>query len=282
MKFLIESSLVQPLVIGTAFCVCATAANVMGQISPKKGIGEYGQPFAASTLADARVAWYYDWQPRTDVKNPSADIQFVPMIWGNKNLNSADETAAKNSGVGILLTFNEPDNPGQSNMTVAEALAAWPQLEALHMALGSPAVGEDVTKPNGWLARFMAGAKSAGYRVDFLCIHSYQKDFNPTSATKKLIDYLNAVHALYGLPIWLTEYAMAYWPSRVGVTPDYRTQAAFAQKSAVALESLPFVQRYAWYGDIPNQPSWSAYYTDGSETAVGAVWRSAPIPRAAQ
>ena len=70
----------------------------------------------------------------------------------------------------MLLTFNEPDNAGQSNMTVDEALAAWPQLEALHMSLGSPAVAEDATKANGWLARFMAGASRPDNRVDFLCI----------------------------------------------------------------------------------------------------------------
>ena len=59
MRFLNDSAMVQLLVISTASCVCATAANLMGQ----KGVDEYGQPFAASTLTDARVAWHYDWQP---------------------------------------------------------------------------------------------------------------------------------------------------------------------------------------------------------------------------
>jgi hypothetical protein len=223
---------------------------------------------------DSRVAWYYDWRPVSDVVDPPKNIQFIPMIWGKNNLNTADELAAKNSGAGILLTFNEPD--GQSNMTVEEALAAWPQLQAMHMVLGSPAAAGDATRPDGWLARFMKGAKAAGYRVDFLCIHSYQKDFNPESATRKLVEYLRAVHEMYGLPIWLTEYAMGDWPMGVGVTPNYATQAAFARESAIALEELPFVERYAWYSDTPNQPTWSAYYSDGSETAVGAAWKAAP------
>jgi hypothetical protein len=34
------------------------------------------------------------------------------MIWGEKNLNTADEAAAKKSGAGILLNFDEPDNLG--------------------------------------------------------------------------------------------------------------------------------------------------------------------------
>jgi Glycosyl hydrolase catalytic core len=263
--------------IALACFLCGTIVFLHAQAtSAKKGIGEYGQPFAAHTLTDARVAWYYDWQPASDVNDSPPEIQFIPMIWGDKNLNKADESAAQGSNAGILLTFNEPDNPGQSNMSVEQALAAWPQLEALHMTLGSPAVAEDATKPNGWLARFMAGANASGFRVDFICIHSYQKDFNPESATKKLVEYLTAVHKMYGLPIWLTEYAMGDWPKGVGVTPDYSTQAKFARESAIAIDALPFVQRYAWYSDTPNQPTWSAYNSDGLETAVGAAWRAAP------
>ena len=44
------------------------------------------------------------------------------------------------SGNPYLLTFNEPDNPSQSNMTVARALQLWPYLEATGLQLGSPAV----------------------------------------------------------------------------------------------------------------------------------------------
>lgn len=269
-------ALILGLVLSLACVSCTTVGLIAQATSAKKGIGEYGQPHAANTLMDARVAWYYDWQPTSDVSNPPAGIQFIPMIWGEKNLNTADETAAGNSGAGILLTFNEPDNAGQSNMSVAQALAAWPQLEALNMTLGSPAVGDNATNPNGWLAQFMAGAKAARYRVDFICIHSYQANFDPESATQNLVSYLDAVHKIYKLPIWVTEYAMGDWPSSQGVTPAYPIQAAFARSSGRALEKLQYVQRYAWYSDTPNQPSWSAYNTDGTETAVGAAWRNAP------
>jgi hypothetical protein len=274
---LLHSLLLRPMTIllASACSMCFATCQLNAQ-TPKKGIGEYGQPHAANTLVDARVSWYYHWQPSSDVTNPPAGVQFIPMIWGEKNLTNAAETATKNSRAGILLTFNEPDNPGQSNMTVAQALAAWPQLEALNMTLGSPAIAEDATKPNGWLAQFMAGAKSAGYRVDFICIHSFQSNFDPAMATRNLVNYLNAVHQMYKLPIWVTEYAMGYWSAGTGITPDYPTQAVFARYSAVALEKLPFVQRYAWYSDTPNQPTWSAYNADGTETAVGAAWRGAP------
>jgi hypothetical protein len=143
---LLHSQLLRPMTILLAsLCSTCFATYQLNAQTSKKGIGEHGHPHVANTLVDARVSWYCNWQPSSDVFKPPAGVQFFPMIWGEKNLSNVAETAAKNSGAGILLAFNESDNPGQSNMTVAQALAAWPQLEALNMTLGSPAVAEDAT-----------------------------------------------------------------------------------------------------------------------------------------
>ena len=263
----------------------------------KKGIGEYDQPYAAATLAELRVSWYYDWKPRQDVSGPPPDVnpviwladhggvrgggappsvQFIPMIWGKRNLNAADLRAAKATGAGILLGFNEPNEKKQSNMTVQQALNAWPKLEALHMRLGSPAPGTgDDIKPDGWLARFMAGVKARGYRVDFICIHPYQSSFDPAQATRDLVNEVTTVHNMYHLPIWVTEYAMAQWgpPQK---TPSAAVQAEFAQESAAALDQLPFVERYAWFGDLPNWPAFATNNANGTLTPVGQAWSTAP------
>ena len=244
--------------------------------SGKKGVGEYEQPFGAKTLSQLKISWYYDWRSTPDVQAAPASVQFIPMIWGLKNVNAEDLHAAKATGAGILLGFNEPDVGGQSNMTVQQALDAWPELEALHMRLGSPAAGTgDDVKPDGWLARFMAGAKARGYRVDFICIHAYQSSFDPEQATKDLIREVTTVHRMYHLPIWITEYALARWsPSQQ--TPDAAAEASFATESAKALQAVPYVERYAWYGDAPNQPPFSLYNAEGIPTVVGIAWRTAP------
>jgi hypothetical protein len=243
--------------------------------SPQKGVGEYSQPHAAKTISELNVSWYYDWRPISDIPGVRPrHVQFIPMIWGMKNLNSGDLKAAKATGAGILLGFNEPNEKSQSNMTVQQALDAWPELESLHMRLGSPAPGTgDDVKPDGWLAQFMAGAKAKGYRVDFICIHPYQSSFDPDQATKDLINEVTTVHNMYHRPIWVTEYAMAKWgpPQQ---TPSATVQAQFAAKSAKALAGLPFVERYAWYGDLVNQPTFSLYNTDGTATTVGTAWKS--------
>ena len=43
---------------------------------------------------------------------PSAGLQFISMIWGEKNLRTADEAAAKKSGTWVLLKCNRLDNLG--------------------------------------------------------------------------------------------------------------------------------------------------------------------------
>jgi hypothetical protein len=243
--------------------------------SPMKGVGEYSQPHGAEVLAGLNVSWYYDWRPRPDVSEAPAGVEFIPMIWGPQNLNAADLAAAKASGAGIVLGFNEPNESSQSNMTVEQALDAWPKLEALGMRLGSPAVGTgDDVKPDGWLARFMAGAKQRGYRVDFLCLHPYQSSFDPETATRDLVRELTEMHDRYHLPIWVTEYAIANWEGKP-VTPDAATEAKFVRESTAAMDKLPFVERYAWFGAVTDQPYFSTNEDNGDPTPVGKAWSAA-------
>jgi hypothetical protein len=147
----------------------------------------------------------------------------------------------------VLLGFNEPDQSGQANMTVAQALDLWPQLEATGMTLGSPAVSNGAATPGGWLDQFMTGAKARGYRVNFITVHWYGGDFETAAAVQQLESYLQAIYNQYHLPIWLTEFALT---SYAGPTPTFPTedqQAAFLTAATQMLDGLPYVQRYAWF-----------------------------------
>ncbi len=240
----------------------------------KKGVGDYaGMPGAVTNLAATRVGWYYDWGTAPVGATPG--IQFVPMIWGQKNVTAPELAAAKATGAGILLGFNEPNVHGQSNMTVAEAIADWPQLEATGMRLGSPAVGtgEDV-KPHGWLVQFMAQVIAKGYRVDFICLHPYQSALDAVQATKNLRAELEYVHNTYHRPIWVTEYGMVNWDTNAN--PDAATAAQFATLSATMMDHLKYVERYAWYSLIPNQGTLSLTNKDGSLNDIGTAWQGAP------
>ncbi|MGH7438074.1 MAG: glycosyl hydrolase [Polyangiaceae bacterium] len=229
---------------------------------------------ASRALADLHPSFFYTWSPTNAYITAPANVPFVPMIWGAKNMNATDLSGAQAAGT-TLLGFNEPDVGGQSNLTVQQALAYWPQLEATGQRLGSPAPGGAgaPTKPSNWLVQFMAGAASAGYRVDFVCLHWYTDSSDPVASTAALKIFLENSYATFGKPIWLTEYAMLSWD---GAPPaNAQEEAAFASKSTAMMDTLPFVEKYSWYAMSP-QGAYSLYNEDGTETEVGMAYKSGP------
>jgi hypothetical protein len=166
---------------------------------------------------------------------------FVPMIWGAGTVTAANLREVRREGR-YLLGFNEPDNSGQSNMTVAQALALWPKLMATGTRLGSPAVATGAATPGGWLDQFMRGAKARHYRVNFIAVHWYGNDFSTRAAVLRLKSYLRAIYARYRLPIWLTEFALIRFGGTV-TFPSTAQQAAFVTAATAMLRQLPHVQR---------------------------------------
>ncbi len=242
-------------------------------VSAAKGVGAWKFPGANQALADSGVSWYYTWGPNPDGLAPPANVQFVPMIWGATDVNSAELSQVAQAG-NILLGFNEPDNPVQSKMTVAQALSLWPRLMATGMTLGSPAVARSADVPGSWLSQFMSGARARKYRVDFITAHWYGANFDTTAAVSGLESYLKGIYARYGLPIWLTEFALGNEASN-----DYPTdsqQAAFVTASTSMLQTLPYLQRYAWFA-LPRDKTFgnTGLYTSGPvATPVGRAYQA--------
>ncbi len=230
---------VSPVTAVTGRLDASTAAA-----SAKKGVGAWTFSGVSQALADSGASWYYTWSPNNAGITSPPGVQFVPMIWGSADVNAAALSQAERES-SILLGFNEPDNANQSDVTVSEALSLWPQLMATGMTLGSPAVATDAATPGGWLDQFMTGAAARGYRVNFIAVHWYGADFATAAAVSQLESYLQAIHNLYHLPIWLTEFALANWDT--GTFPTESQQAAFLTAATSMLQSLSYVQRYAWF-----------------------------------
>ncbi len=241
--------------------------------SAKKGVGAYHFAGVNDAMRDVRASWYYNWRP-TNAHLGAPGVEFVPMIRDAADVNDDDLRDAKSQGR-VLLGFNEPDRPNQANMSVQQALDLWPRLMATGMRLGSPAVSWGADEPGMWLDEFMTGAARRGYRVDFITVHAYQGDFSD-AAVGKMERYLKRVHQRYGLPIWVTEYAMVNF-SRSPNVPSNERQAAFATASCAMLERLRFVERYAWFA-LPAREDGdgTGLYRDGdTPTAVGRAYRAA-------
>lgn len=261
----------------------------------KKGISvsryANGTQESAERINSLDVSWYYNWS-----SNPSGnliDAEFVPMVWGAGNVNASTLAAIKSgyeSGkYKYLLTFNEPDGTtsgGGSVMTVDQAIALWPQLEALGIPLSSPAPTNYST---GWLDEFMTKAKRNGYRVDFIALHCYQ-DFSSNGAHNTLKRELIEIYEKYQLPIWITEFGCidisAWNPLTPGGNPACTQDAAkkYTKNVTDMLEGLGFVERYSWfvdnfaglYGDArPSEGRYTTLYNDDDTISeTGKVYKA--------
>ncbi|GAA0438651.1 hypothetical protein Acor_78860 [Acrocarpospora corrugata] len=242
----------------------------------KKGVGVWQMANVSSALASSGASWYYTWAVNHNGITTPANTQFVPMIWGAASVTDQNLAQAKAAGP-YLLGFNEPDMKEQSNMSVDTALSLWPKLMATGQKLGSPAVAWGGSTPGGWLDCFMSGAASRGYRVDFITLHWYGGDFRAEAATGQLKSYIQAVYDRYKKPIWLTEFALIDFSNGVRY-PTEAQQGAFLASATQMLGSLPYVQRYAWFG-LPasdNGVSTGLIHSNGTTTPAGRAFQAAP------
>ncbi len=223
--------------------------------------------FSGTKAPEVGATWYYNWGS----KPSGSPTTFVPMIWGERDNNSAAYRAAKDAPSANLLGFNEPDGCGGDEaacLSSDRALQLWPKLIATGKRLGSPAVARDYN----WLKRFMDGAKSRGYKVDFIAVHTYQDLSNPDRAAQETLKLVDWIHSQYNLPVWLTEFG-ALWDT------DPRNIKAYMEKTLWQLNARPYVERYAWFSDHTYRGnSSSALWNDnGNVSQVGWAYKNAPL-----
>lgn len=272
---------------GLTGCMSNTSAAASSSVGetrplppgPLPGVGAWPGEKVSASLADSGARWYYTWTPDHEwIDTPSA-CEFVPMIWGRRDLTDDALRRAKANGA-VLLGFNEPDVQSQANMSVEAALNAWPQLQQTGLPLGAPAVASLADIPGKWLDQFMSGARTRGYRVDFIPLHWYlspdlRQNFSTPAAVDDLRRYLEAVHDRYGLPLWLTEFSLITYQDGAHVMKP-QIQAEFLAAAAAMMTTLSFVQRWAWFSlpPWPEGPDTALYDDDGRITLAGEQFRA--------
>ena len=239
----------------------------------KRGVAWYSDQTMPAALMPG-VTWWYNWGPGG---TESADLEFVPMIWGGEFDvgNVVDDIP---SGAAHLLGFNEPNFFEQANLSAQDAAAAWPGVENVAAQLGlpiaSPAVnfcGDDATKtgpchdtnPLDYLTDFFAACQ--GCKVDYVAVHWY----NCSGAD--LTWYLDQFKA-FGKPIWLTEFACGF-----GGDTSVAGQEAYMREAIPILEQDPAIMRYAWFSGDP-MPNARLLDDNGQVTSLGQVY--VDLPRA--
>ncbi len=260
------------------------------QQSPKRGVGHYASPedpskaggewsLPAAAVDELKMSWYYNWKLLPEATDKGVRAEFVPMAWDEKNSLPSTLSGLKAAGFRTLLGFNEPGHPGQAQMTVQECLDLWPRLEATGLRLGSPA-------PAGseWLDQFMPQAIKRGLRVDFLAMHTYPMA-GEADAVESVRGLLRKYWKKYKKPIWLTEYSIPAFPWYEH-GPSLEENAWFARDSCLVLDSLPYVERYAWFstgpkaeegtGDIGYAPT-RLFIKPGELAPAGLAYRDAML-----
>ena len=211
----------------------------------KKGLGSCDERTTPDELRRLHLGWYYNWKPLSTIA-PVPGVEFVPMFWSAGDLTPENISAVNQSAAAHVLGFNEPDMVGQANMTPEECLELWPQLMTLKQRLGSPAPAT-----SSWLKNFLPEAKRRGLRVDFVCLHRYP-DITDPDAVGKIEAMLKGAHREFGLPVWFTECGAAdvsAWHQPQLAKPTPGMARTFLKNLLAMLESLPFVERYAWFAD---------------------------------
>lgn len=244
-----------------------------------KGVGVVAGTGVNAALAVSGASWYYNWAATPNGIDTTPGVTFVPMIKGSPDVNTATLNEVRHEGH-YLLGFNEPDVANEANLSVDQALALWPRLEATGMELGSPAASWGTNSTTSWLGQFMAGAKARGYRVNFITVHWYGQSHwtDPAKNVNDLKSYLEETYDLYHLPIWITEFSLIKFTRSNPVYPTPTEQAAFLTAAAKMLAGLPFVQRYAWYTLIGTDKGGTTvlYGNTTAPTEVGKAFREVP------
>ncbi|AXP81484.1 Glycosyl hydrolase catalytic core [Mariniflexile rhizosphaerae] len=191
------------------------------------------------------------------------DVEYVPMRH-NPNWNAYSNFMDK-FGSTHALGYNEPDNPVDDGYsTIADAIAAWPNMMASGLRLGSPAPTDGGLN---WLYSFMDQCDALGYRVDFVAWHFYRAN----NTAQQLYDQLLAIHNRTGRPIWITEFNNGCNWTYNGNEPTQEENAVVIQQFITMLEDAPFVERY-YVWDGCNESLRMTNY-DGSLKPAGVNYR---------
>ncbi|KAK0635058.1 glycosyl hydrolase catalytic core-domain-containing protein [Bombardia bombarda] len=232
--------------ISSAAAVEAPAAPSSGQSGTAlRGLAYNSASLLPSLLGSgSKVHWTYNWGQLDD---SNVAVEFVPMLWGTtKGFPDSWATNAQkgiNSGSKCLLSFNEPDNDGQANISPGEAAARHIDLMnpfASKARIGTPAITNSGSPNQGidWMKQFFSacGGKCA---ADFVVIHIYGVDV-PT-----FLQHVLDVYSAFQKPVWITEFA--FDGSDDDVNKSLQTVIDHFENNS----TFSFVERYSYFMVAP-------------------------------
>lgn len=221
--------------------------------------------YAGGSLGEAESLdsrWRYNWNNNS---TSTIDIEYVPIRqtrwWPSYAVTNAKQNVTH------LLGFNEPDSSEQANMSVAEAIAEWPNLMRSGLRLGSPATTDGGLS---WLYQFMDEADARNYRVDYVVVHFYRGG----QTLAQFQNFMRQVHERTGRPLWLKEFNNgANWTCCL---PTYGQNAQVIGKWIQWMDETPWIERYSIYRWVEAERD--MFYSNGSHTPAGLLYQAQQSP----
>lgn len=263
------------------------AASKYLPLDPSSTPDEQRRSIMPEQLEALDVSWAYNWSVDYNFSDTAdADFEFVPMLWGPGAVTDATIEALKQGRLAgeytHLLGYNEPELVEQSWTTVDDTIALWPRLMETGLRLGSPAVAypaDGSLDAYGiyWLEDFMEKAEALNYPVDFIALHFYQ-DFTHPDAVEQLRTTLIDLYDKYEKPIWITEIGAIVFGTPHAEASE-QISSDYMRDVIPMLESLPFIERYAWFVDsCAHEPACAytnLYDLNDQLTTMGTIYQTA-------
>ncbi|KAI0025729.1 glycosyl hydrolase catalytic core-domain-containing protein [Xylariomycetidae sp. FL0641] len=238
-----------PTTSSTSTSSAAVVPTKMATVA-SSGTGKRGAAYNDASLVQAildqggDISWGYNWGYYSD--ELSTSIPYYPMLWSPAPEHSdgwdSAVTSAIGAGTDVILSFNEPDNPGQANMSPSDAAAAHKQYLNPYgsgsVRIASPAITSSESSGQGidWLTQFFT-ACNGECQVDICAAHWYGP--GGSDGANIFLEHVKAVRdACDGKPVWLTEFA-----------PTSDSYDDFVSTVVQALESdeYSFVEKYSYF-----------------------------------
>jgi hypothetical protein len=219
-------------------------------------------------FVNGQVSAIYTWSPWKPTVVDSLGLEFIPMLWGEKQI--SDFTSLVKAGYAkTVLGFNEPNQSGQAEMTPARAAQVWKQyiqpLKNQGYSLVSPAC-TSAASGKTWMQEFFAACD--GCTFDAVALHWYGTD------PQEFIKYLQDFHSTFNLPIWPTEFACQNFSGGAQCTSDEVWNFMTTVKNF--MDSTSWVGKYFAFGVLHDMAGVNSLNqllgSDGQPTDLGRLY----------
>jgi hypothetical protein len=241
-----------------------------GSVSSKVGLAwPNGNDPSLNNFNTGKKPPIYTWSPEIPELARTLGFTPIPQLWGDDQVSDFKSKVVKGYA-NMVLGFNEPNEPGQSNMSPSHGADLWKQyiepLKNQGYTLISPATSSN---PNGkvWMNSFLSSC-NGGCTLHGVAIHYY--DITPQG----FIQYIEDWHNTYNLPVYPTEFACQNFNGGAQCSEDQVHN--FMSTITAYMDSADWVPAYFAFGIMKDMQGVNTLNqlmnNNGEPTALGSMY----------